>query len=180
MSKLEDLVPPLELCKRIPEGAFADSALVHARIFTGHIVVVPREAAIENDWDILCSAPTLAEIMEALPKNVEYRWYEGKFCPCHPKHDPVEFADKNPPTAALKLWLELKRSGITNGDTEKKVIGVFRNGAKLFSLINCAGIPFYTIEENGIEYCAAEIKDGEPKRLIRAYEKMRHTKLRGQ
>ena len=28
MSKLEDIVPPLELCKRIPAGAFEDSALV--------------------------------------------------------------------------------------------------------------------------------------------------------
>lgn len=28
MSKLEDIVPPLELCKRIPAGAFEDSVLV--------------------------------------------------------------------------------------------------------------------------------------------------------
>ena len=26
--KLEDLVPPLKLCRQIPEGAFAESALV--------------------------------------------------------------------------------------------------------------------------------------------------------
>lgn len=28
MSTLEQLVPPLELCQQIPDGAFADSALV--------------------------------------------------------------------------------------------------------------------------------------------------------
>ena len=67
-----------------------------------------------------------------------------------------------------------------NGDTEKKVIGVFRNGAKLFSLTNRAGIPFFTIEENGLEIFSSESKDGEPGKLIRAYEKMRRTKLREQ
>ena len=120
MIKLDELVPPLDLCQRIPPEAFADSALVRARIFTGHIVVVPREAAIENDWDILCSAPTLKEILKALPSQNRDKL---PLCitPDFPDDGPGEFGDAwacgyrkygciietAPETAALKLWLSL-------------------------------------------------------------------------
>lgn len=119
---LESLVPSLDLCKRIQNGAFADSALVHARIFTGHIVVVPREAAIENDWDILCSAPTLAEIFAQLPQTSTVTWftpeeYPNEFAVCcyvlQPKPRKPKLKseiDDNPAAAALKLWLELLES----------------------------------------------------------------------
>lgn len=111
MSELEKLAPDLKLCERIPDGAFSDSALVHARIFTGHIVVGPREAHIENDLDILCSAPTLAEIMEAFERaefatsifSCGVGWIAKAI-----KHNINEFKwDENPASAALKLWLEL-------------------------------------------------------------------------
>ena len=38
MSELKDLVPPLEDCQRIPDGAFADSALVWAYTGNGYEV----------------------------------------------------------------------------------------------------------------------------------------------
>lgn len=123
MSKLDELVPPLDLCMKIPDGAFVYSALVHARIFTGHIVVVPREAAIENDWDILCSAPTLAEIFAQLPQTSTVTWftqeeYPNEFAVCcyvlQPKPRKPKLKseiDDNPAVAAMKLWLELKGEG---------------------------------------------------------------------
>ena len=117
--QIESLVPPPELCKQIPPGEFEDSALVHARIFTGHIVVVPREAAIENDWDILCSAPTLEEIMAAMARmevcpgvdmlvNIK-----GEICGrVDAGMRNVSFCGKSTPAeAALKRWLELKGEG---------------------------------------------------------------------
>lgn len=112
--RIEDLVPPMKLCKQIPKGKFADSALVWRG--TNHLwwdyYTMPRECGNCRELDpgeIIAPAPTLAEIIEELPKYVEYRWYNGKFCPCHPKYDPEDFSDKNPATAALKLWLEVNK-----------------------------------------------------------------------
>lgn len=108
MSELENLVPDLELCKRIPKGAFADSALIWSRrpvYHAPHEWVIPRNHAAEvRD---ICPAPTLQEIMRALPESVEYQFFNGKFLPCHPKFDEENFADEKPENAALKLWLGL-------------------------------------------------------------------------
>lgn len=107
---LENLVPPLKLCKRIPEGAFADSALVWSRRasrFAPHEWVIPRGYAAEVS-DI-APAPTLAEIMPECG-NPFYMWNDGKgwevFCPANLKV--LRNYDPNPATAALKLWLELE------------------------------------------------------------------------
>lgn len=133
MSNLTDLVPPLELCRNIPEGEFEDSALVFAcqpndddeeeevNIFTRDMV-----EHLEKRWGgtpyTLYPAPTLQEIMAALPP---YGKNEQILACCVPdwadfdarifgEHWRVGYTgdcsinDKNPATAALKLWLKLK------------------------------------------------------------------------
>lgn len=67
MSKLEELVPPWELCKLIPEGEFEDSALIW---INGNVIV--RVADIPNTFPPsmrknIFPAPTLEEIMKELP-----------------------------------------------------------------------------------------------------------------
>ena len=104
MATLKDLVPPLELCREIPEGEFAESALVQAKTWADtEPFVAPREAAIENNWEILAPAPTLAEIMEKL--------YPGEL----KRHDEwiiqsngVRKIGAKPATVALMLWFELE------------------------------------------------------------------------
>ena len=137
MNELETLVQPLELCRQIPNGKFADSALVYGRLWTNPMrdaryylsdeyFVFPRcDAGIwypqdgEYEFDNftyalaeMIPAPTLAEIMSALPKCVEYRWFDDGFYPSHPKHYAGDFADPNPTTAVLKLWLTLNAGGL--------------------------------------------------------------------
>lgn len=120
---LEDLVPPMKLCKQIPEGNFADSALVWRG--TNHLwwnyYTMPRECGNCRDLDpseIVIPAPTLPEIMQAIDLS-------GGYCPtCYyqsntwqmdyeTESDPPDTAYQedrdNPATAALKLWLELER-----------------------------------------------------------------------
>lgn len=121
MSNLTDLVPPLELCKKIPAGEFEDSAFAWWQI-------TPFE-----EWQVVVrstlttiAAPTLQEILAALPP---YGKNEQILACCVPdwadfdarvfgEHWRVGYTgncsinDKNPATAALKLWLKLK--GIKN------------------------------------------------------------------
>ena len=70
MNELEYLVPPLELCRQIPQGAFEDSALVWAR--PGNIGVMVGENELWEVWDRgqlekdeeMLPAPTLQEILD--------------------------------------------------------------------------------------------------------------------
>ena len=66
MSNLENLVPPLELCKQIPAGEFEDSALVWV-VKGNEEECAPRTMfnAIPNSWKVFPS-PTLDEILEAI------------------------------------------------------------------------------------------------------------------
>ena len=107
---LEKIVPPLELCKKIPDGAFADSALIwHVQGSpVGYMKELERRDELHAErFGVVLPAPTLAEIMSALPKCVEYRWFDDGFYPSHPKHYAGDFADPSPTTAVLKLWLTL-------------------------------------------------------------------------
>lgn len=64
MNNLKSIVPPLELCKLIPEGEFEDSALVW--VFKGNEEeCAPRTMfnAIPNSWKVY-PAPTLEEILD--------------------------------------------------------------------------------------------------------------------
>ena len=121
--KLENLVPDISLCKRIPAGKFEDSALV--LIFWHKSPNMPVEirtrCEVENDPEfddlvedqriIIYPAPTLEEILDELSKTytligtiqqVDGEWHVSGW------KTPVKL-DKNPVTAALKLWLELER-----------------------------------------------------------------------
>lgn len=78
--KIEDLVPPLEICKQIPEGKFADSALV----WLGERVYIRS-----GEDAVTFPAPTLEEILMALGAT-------GRF----------EMAGSPDTTGALKTLLE--------------------------------------------------------------------------
>ena len=125
MSKLEDIVPPLELCRRIPAGRFEESALAWGRdVNEGEFFVSPREDII----DIVSPAPTLAEILAKLPAAINgvgvlelalddrAENNAGRYVICYNRYG-VDSAleettqlesDNNPATAALRLWLWLK------------------------------------------------------------------------
>lgn len=131
MSKLEELVPPLELCKRIPEGKFADSALVLIFWCKGqNPPEIRMRCEVENDphFDylveskriIIYPAPTLAEIFAQLPQTSTVTWftqeeYPNNFAVCcyvlQPKPRKPKLKseiDDNPAAAALKLFLEME------------------------------------------------------------------------
>lgn len=66
MSNLKSIVPPLELCKRIPAGEFEDTALVWIDGNTQNpdeVFVEPRRYAIDGTF---IPAPTLDEILEGI------------------------------------------------------------------------------------------------------------------
>ena len=94
MNNLGSLVPPLELCKKIPAGKFADSALVWGRqwfVYDGFPAKNSQYEPFLRDNTILCEvesisyyrkenpnatllyecapAPTAAEILECLTAN---------------------------------------------------------------------------------------------------------------
>lgn len=117
--KLENLVPDLYSCQQIPEGAFADSALVwKCGMFLASDPpkpvweVMPRDRSFGHE---ATPAPTLQEILEDLA-----RW---EFCPhigmlltangnvcgtVGADMRRLNFEGGNLMDTALKLWLELK------------------------------------------------------------------------
>lgn len=126
MSKLEDIVPPLELCRRIPAGRFEESALAWGRdVNEGEFFVYPREDII----DIVSPAPTLAEILAKLPAAINgigvlelalddrAENNDGRYVICYNRYG-VDGAleettqlesDNNPATAALRVWLRIRQ-----------------------------------------------------------------------
>ena len=118
MSRLENLVPPLELCKQIPAGEFEDAALVW--VYDDVVGFLCRTSGCEQihkkEWQLehnhprkiairrksgheIYPAPTLAEILESIGE-VEtwdtmtiYRITNGK---------------QNLTTTALKRWFKVK------------------------------------------------------------------------
>ena len=104
MRKLEDLVPPLELCKMIPDGHFADSALVWAH--NGGMVVERTQDAVTLGR---LPAPTLAEILEADHRMTITRSHTGITWAAEVWDGSRWYAmnDINSATAALKLWFEV-------------------------------------------------------------------------
>ena len=126
MSELEDLIPPLELCKMIPDGHFADSALVWAR--PGNIgVLVGKDdlweiferASLEKTEEML-PAPTTDEILAVMAIFPHYfnnamleidkdAFIVGAFKPNRgkPGSHLTENRDARPVVAALRLYLGL-------------------------------------------------------------------------
>lgn len=126
MSKLEDIVPPLELCKRIPAGAFEDSALVwkhHVIFFRGIDIMdqtdrVTFRADEQNDIVSTYSstryypAPTLVEIRREL-RNLSVHVIDGTItvsCKINPEEMLSETAinDNDVTAAALRLWFKVR------------------------------------------------------------------------
>lgn len=111
---LENIVPPLEDCKRIPEGAFKESAFVWVKTHTGKWVVGEaflscgigsrRITALEH-----YPAPTLAEIRNELPDGTYVKKHGSS--PVYEVfslgHE-VGYSDNTPATAALRLWERVK------------------------------------------------------------------------
>ena len=108
MMKLKDLVPPLELCKLIPEGEFGESVFVWCIDNVGTVILCERENTIHTEGWQTIPAPILPEFMAELPASNIYRirqTWTANFI-----NDSVNNGIKstNPATAALKLWFKLK------------------------------------------------------------------------
>ena len=119
MSKLEDIVPPLELCKRIPAGAFEESVLVW-RERIGNIsrddrvkIREPEDISykVESAEVNYFPAPTLAEIMAKMPESVQMRMRTARNRERHFQiyHYSYETWTNLPAAAALRLWLRVRR-----------------------------------------------------------------------
>lgn len=112
MSNSTDLVPPLELCKLIPEGEFADSYFVWAKI--DKWVILLRNCVEKNKAyiaeDVIYPAPTLQEIQASMPhcscRHDHLGWTVVSF---YVDGNRPEF-ESYPATAALKLYLKLNPS----------------------------------------------------------------------
>jgi hypothetical protein len=108
----KDLVPPLELCKKIPAGEFEDSAFewFSNYHFGGWLVEKRGFADAFTDNGELYPAPTLQEIMAEIQFAQVSIFANGSFV-IHPrfgKKRNVRCYDDNAATASLKLWLKLK------------------------------------------------------------------------
>ena len=108
---IKDLVPPLELCKKIPHPHFWNSALCWRTFNKGcrdeYTIVFPTGTLDPHDDDI--PAPTLPEIMESAP------WmrvtYKNRIFLCEVRKTKGGFAGGyNAAEAALQIWL--KKQGV--------------------------------------------------------------------
>lgn len=137
MSKLESIVPPLELCKQIPAGEFEDSALVWRDCSCRGYYVSERFAGEASDcrgeqkfdyagnvapviMKATLPAPALAEILAKLPFTDGSnrtpiccgRWVDdlSMWVVGYRNIDELRETDKNnPAAAALRLWLRIRR-----------------------------------------------------------------------
>ena len=118
---LEDLVPPLELCNNLPVGSF-DNSVFGWRMSINYITGISEWNVVErSSGDVDCPAPTLAEIMFALVMlqdtdgkihHPHLKWdHEAWTVDCYDRdYNVIEKRDVvNPATAALKLWLEIRK-----------------------------------------------------------------------
>ena len=72
MSNLESIVPPVELCKQIPEGEFEDSALVWEKsekyFQATEIIDYEYKVVARDESKGGFPAPTLEDVLEAIGK----------------------------------------------------------------------------------------------------------------
>lgn len=117
MSELKDLVPPLELCRMIPAGHFADSALMwneDESFPDAPAILSTRDNMIFTEGWRNTPAPTLAEILEADHRITLSRSHNGRLWVAEAWIDGVWTARNaiNPATAALKLWFLINGVGV--------------------------------------------------------------------
>ena len=119
---LEQFVPPLELCKQIPQGAFADSALVWTESNFTAIIQARYFVTERHVWQPgICPAPTFAEILAALDAIFDDCEYDVcVWNAAQPGEWGIQIVvfgrtvnhteyGANPATAALKLWMEVNK-----------------------------------------------------------------------
>lgn len=122
MSKLESIVPPLELCKQIPAGEFEDSVLVwdihgHGKFDKWHVEKRVNRSVRFGDYGIMSPphadipAPTLAEILAKLPEGVQVRMRTARNRERHFQiyHYSYETWTNLPAAGALRMWLRIRR-----------------------------------------------------------------------
>lgn len=131
MSNLESIVPPLELCKQIPAGEFEDSVLVWTAHGVRSVEELSRLEFCKNlpIRKLTFPAPTLAEILAKIPAAINgvgvlelalddrAENNDGRYVICYNRYG-VDGAleettqlesDNNPATAALRVWLRIRR-----------------------------------------------------------------------
>lgn len=110
MSNLEDLVPPLELCMRIPFPKFEDSVFVWDRKNGWILERTNMDCDLEEEGYYV-PAPTLQEILAELHNYHLEKFGKGNPCSIIAKRDPENFspyfANHSPVVAALKIYLNL-------------------------------------------------------------------------
>lgn len=119
MSELKNLVPPLELCKLIPQGEFEDSSAIWV-FFPKSDEKFHLYLREDYDWSKTENypAPTLQEILEnsttlcVTPEifhaHKNYWTAQGENLNDEGMYQFYHGYSHNPATAALRLWLKLK------------------------------------------------------------------------
>jgi hypothetical protein len=125
MHDLKDLVPPLELCKLIPAGEFADSVFIwgyscdkrNTEPFVDERDCVEHCRKSMVNAPPMFPAPTFDEILDELHKcqeDVFVKWSETAYhgwlvnAYSHGKNEDYQVHDEKKTTAALKVWLQMK------------------------------------------------------------------------
>ena len=125
MSTLERIVPPLELCKRIPAGEFEDSALVwdiHGKFDKWHVEKRVKRSVRFGDYGRMSSphadipAPTLEETMTSLLNyagwllKIDSRFGLDTFVELYSRTSNKHYTQYDPSAcaAALRLWFKVK------------------------------------------------------------------------
>ena len=125
MSTLERIVPPLDLCKKIPEGEFEDSALVwdiHGKFDKWHVEKRVKRSVRFGDYGRMSSphadipAPTLEETMTSLLNyagwllKIDSRFGLETFVELYSRTSNKYYAEYDPSAcaAALRLWFKVK------------------------------------------------------------------------
>ena len=104
--ELKDLVPPLELCKLIPEGEFSESALCYVGISNKFYVIETETYNCFKYKQEKYPAPTLQEILLELD---EFEVWGNNISKEHTViSEFLQYEDENTATAGLKVWLKLK------------------------------------------------------------------------
>lgn len=113
MGYLKKIVPPMELCKKIPNGKFNESGLFwkpfEDRAGGSVLIRIDAKFNVKRN-NSLIPAPTLEEIMNDLPDDVNVRMKLGKN---GRRYFQVSWYSEakwttNPAAQALRLWLNME------------------------------------------------------------------------
>ena len=109
--KLTDICVSLELAKELKENGFPDKTLfVWTQDVTGYSIVMRSTGSL--DWgNVVCLAPTVAELGEALPECISTERVLKKWS-VNSEYDfsVISVTEVN---ARAKMWLYLKKIRIT-------------------------------------------------------------------